>query len=121
MDIKKHGGLDTPKNIEEFVCENCGCEFTAHDEEYYVDRCVDSNALNIAGYQATVKDIYVCSCPECHIIVKKEKSRVLQNPTLVYRGEEVGIPEYCKSCSNHPSNGGSGLCNCILGSMGQLT
>ena len=25
------------------------------------------------------------------------------------------IPEACKNCSNHPSNGGSGMCNCILG------
>ncbi len=25
------------------------------------------------------------------------------------------IPEGCKSCSNHPSNGGSGLCNCTIG------
>lgn len=25
------------------------------------------------------------------------------------------IPPYCKNCKNHPINGGSGLCNCILG------
>ena len=25
------------------------------------------------------------------------------------------IPSPCKACSNHPSNGGSGICNCILG------
>lgn len=25
------------------------------------------------------------------------------------------VPEACKNCSNHPSNGGSGLCHCILG------
>ena len=25
------------------------------------------------------------------------------------------IPEACKNCSNHPSNGGSGICHCILG------
>ena len=25
------------------------------------------------------------------------------------------IPEPCRNCSNHPSNGGSGICNCILG------
>lgn len=25
------------------------------------------------------------------------------------------IPETCRSCSNHPSNGGSGICNCTLG------
>ena len=24
-------------------------------------------------------------------------------------------PEACKICSNHPSNGGSGICNCIMG------
>ena len=27
------------------------------------------------------------------------------------------IPEACRECSNHPSNGGSGNCNCILGSQ----
>ena len=26
-----------------------------------------------------------------------------------------GIPEACKHCSNHPSDGGSGICNCTLG------
>jgi hypothetical protein len=25
------------------------------------------------------------------------------------------IPNNCKHCSNHPSNGGSGVCHCILG------
>ena len=27
------------------------------------------------------------------------------------------VPEACKNCSNHPSNGGSGICFCTLGSM----
>ena len=25
------------------------------------------------------------------------------------------IPKACKNCSNHPSNGGSGICHCTLG------
>ena len=25
------------------------------------------------------------------------------------------VPAACKNCPNHPSNGGSGNCNCILG------
>lgn len=25
------------------------------------------------------------------------------------------IPPACKACLNHPSNGGSGICHCILG------
>lgn len=24
-------------------------------------------------------------------------------------------PSYCKACPNHPSNGGSGICHCTLG------
>lgn len=27
------------------------------------------------------------------------------------------IPVNCRNCSNHPSNGGSGICHCILGSQ----
>ena len=27
------------------------------------------------------------------------------------------IPDACKNCTNHPSNGGSGICNCILGNI----
>ena len=29
--------------------------------------------------------------------------------------EILNIPEACRNCSNHPSNGGSGICNCTLG------
>lgn len=25
------------------------------------------------------------------------------------------VPDACRTCTNHPSNGGSGLCNCTLG------
>ena len=24
-------------------------------------------------------------------------------------------PEHCRNCPNHPSNGGNGMCDCILG------
>lgn len=27
------------------------------------------------------------------------------------------IPSACRGCSNHPSNGGTGICFCTLGSM----
>lgn len=30
-------------------------------------------------------------------------------------GWVYNIPSACKNCSNHPSNGGSGICQCILG------
>ena len=31
------------------------------------------------------------------------------------------IPRPCRTCSNHPINGGSGMCNCILGGMNNIT
>ena len=34
--------------------------------------------------------------------------------TLPYVDNEF-ILEPCKSCPNHPSNGGSGICHCMLG------
>ena len=30
---------------------------------------------------------------------------------------KANIPVACRNCSNHPSNGGSGICHCILGSQ----
>lgn len=31
--------------------------------------------------------------------------------------ESPYIPKYCKVCPNHPSNGGSGICLCTLGTQ----
>ena len=30
------------------------------------------------------------------------------------------IPPACRKCYNHTSNGGSGICNCILGDVSQI-
>lgn len=27
------------------------------------------------------------------------------------------VPSACRTCSNHPSNGGSGVCHCVLGAQ----
>lgn len=29
----------------------------------------------------------------------------------------ISEPPACRSCSNHPKNGGSGICHCILGGV----
>ena len=45
-------------------------------------------------------------CPDCGIDLQKNESRSTHDT----------IPLACKNCLNHPSNGGSGSCHCILGS-----
>lgn len=75
MKITKHGKKadKVRAGIEEFSCEKCGCEFEAKEDEYYVDN--DSSGWN--GYLSTTyistSKTYVCSCPECHKIVRKVK------------------------------------------------
>ena len=51
------------------------------------------------------------------------RDAVVQPNTYVYKPTaptiywpQNGIPEACRSCANHPSNGGTGICHCTLGS-----
>lgn len=37
------------------------------------------------------------------------------DPCTPSRTYTTAIPTPCIGCSNHPSNGGNGICNCILG------
>lgn len=40
------------------------------------------------------------------------------NPSITFAYDDKSktyVPPYCRNCPNHPTNGGSGGCNCILG------
>ena len=48
--------------------------------------------------------------------------RAIKLPTLITTDHVPDMtltytPDACKSCPNHPSNGGSGVCNCIMGTQ----
>lgn len=40
---------------------------------------------------------------------------IAMNIVLDINKHDNDIPETCRHCSNHPSNGGSGVCLCTLG------
>lgn len=128
MDILKHGKFEKEEDsaVETFKCHYCGCEFSAKTDEYYIDKAsefdVDKYGITSGTsyvYSTMVMDTYVCSCPECHKIVKRSVERTIVNPAkITYSSTTIpieNVPENCRNCSNHPSNGGSGICNCILG------
>lgn len=89
MRIKKHGKMfekPEPIHTEKFSCENCGCEFTCKDDEYYThfggaDWNAGSNCITATTYtiSSTIRDYLVCSCPECHKIIKKVRERKNDN------------------------------------------
>ena len=121
MDILKHGeSAKENLNQEVFKCEQCGCEFAADYDEYYhyteKDVACDGVSNLVYTYKTVVNEIYICSCPECRKIVTKTKTRWIESPTITLNDKvDTDIPVACKNCANHPSNGGSGNCNCILG------
>ena len=43
-----------------------------------------------------------------------EYIRRVDNPILI-SDKTLKTNRYCNKCPNNPSNGGSGICNCILG------
>ena len=34
-----------------------------------------------------------------------------------YTENKFNTPDPCRNCANHPSNGGTGICHCILGDI----
>ena len=62
------------------------------------------------------------ACP--HILNKVQDSNYELPQTLLNDNKNVqllDIPLSCQTCSNHPSNGGSGICNCTLGQRWNVT
>lgn len=59
-------------------------------------------------------------CFNCGWEWSGEREEVMRVP---FRPSDVtyGGSSPCEYCSNNPKNGGSGICHCILGSLGQVT
>lgn len=96
MKITKHGKSKEAWGLEEFKCGNCGCEFAVDTDEYYVDQgsYSDMYSANMTYiYQYALTDTYVCSCPECHKIVTKSKSRTIEIPTITLTNQVDGTVE----------------------------
>lgn len=96
MNISKHGNSTKEElNTENFKCKQCGCEFSANYDEYYVEKgsCLTSSSSLTYVYTAKVTDTYVCSCPECHKIVTMGKQRIIENPCITssYIGTDSNV------------------------------
>ena len=62
----------------------------------------------------TYPPIYKIYCPKCGWS-NEQQEKIIQIPYEEIITTTYTIPESCKYCSNHPSNGGNGICHCILG------
>lgn len=78
MKIRKHGrlftGTEPKEKIEKFKCDNCNCEFSVKDDEYYRHAGGGSYNWTVTGnltWTYPTKDLLICSCPECYRICRK--------------------------------------------------
>ena len=72
-------------------------------------RLIDADALHESINKETYRHTYI---EQIHSIIDNAPTI---DAVLVETLEQ--IPEACKNCSNHPINGGSGICSCTLGNM----
>ena len=86
-----------------YICPNCG---------------EDLKEVVLASYPPQYK-VY---CPKCNWENIEKPDEIVRVPYLQISkisnltiGTDSNVPLACKGCSNHPSNGGSGICHCILG------
>lgn len=74
---------------------------------------IDANQGWVCPKCGKVYAPWVSECSRCGV-EKEIKSTPKLVPT-VYGWSNV--PSSCQLCSNHPSNGGSGICYCVLGTQ----
>lgn len=88
-------GVDSSSdfNSDVFICRCCGKQFN--------------------GGEIILGNFY---CPMCASIIHKNNGDKKSDPPIQISHSILDfISEPCKHCKNHPSNGGSGICHCILG------
>lgn len=66
------------------------------------------------------------NCPDCNIETNscngcpRVEKQYVDNKTEIdwskFNISSYSIPDLCKYCKTHPSNGGDGICWCVLGS-----
>jgi len=58
------------------------------------------------------------SCKGCPRVLERNKDTKIEHippyfpDSIIWPKNTSGVPNCCKSCSNHPINGGTGICNC---------
>lgn len=68
-------------------------------------------------------ETYVIQCDNCHLDMgefdtEEEAAEAWNRRTEKFEEPKINIgwmPDACRYCPNHPSNGGSGICHCVLG------
>ena len=89
-------------------------EFQVEEQRRTIKQLIQRNET----YEAMFREVRKLTVQQNELNQKyDDMCKILHGKALEDYFTKDNIPDYCKSCSNHPSNGGSGICHCTLGSM----
>ena len=98
---RNYSDLRVPSSSEVFTVESHKAEDTVTGYRWYVK-------FDVARWEQCLRE------PNPQVPIPLTNTGVYNVP------EPSNIPEACRNCPNHPVNGGSGICNCVLG-MSKVT
>ena len=114
------------KEEVENICKAYGCEYGKLIE--VMKNVVRENEKVSKGSSEGTSGVMLFNCPDCKRGFCEGCPRLMWTNITTSEWNELGmslwkdgkinpisIPNACRGCSNHPSNGGSGVCNCTLG------
>ena len=95
-----------------------GLWINREDALVYLDDCMEETINPQNDYERGLNDAYY----NCADFISGMEGHdnigtpFIVNTNAVVKTETYGaIPLACRNCSNHPNNGGSGICHCTLG------
>ena len=109
--------------MKEFNCPDCNYKLDSCGECFrfknYIKQSNKENKENIKEDSTDTKTTEIkinyipISYPTCPFLTNYPYFSYY--PTYYFDTSTSAIPPSCRCCPNHPSNGGTGICNCILG------
>ena len=110
--------------LENFVMNIHGHEHTSVFRHNHINLAANVYHFRLFYLGPAIKAGLLSDIPNYHRVTidkaTEKKDLLIKNIrkdwiAVTEQNEVFGIPDACKYCPNHPTNGGSGICNCTAG------
>ncbi len=101
MRIISNGKLFEDSKCVIFTCPNCGCKFSAADDEYYRDTTWNQSQSLTYTFTNIFKVLYHANCPECHKMCSVSRESESAFYTVTCGGKTITTDRIDITCCGH--------------------
>lgn len=94
--------------INKYYCPSCGWSHMTEEEAVRIP---------FGGNSLAMKSLVMIEATEEEAKSVNEYVDRISSPTRINFYDNFNVTSACDGCTNNPKNGGSGICNCILGQI----